>query len=450
MKHTKCLYLLATITLWLAFPPFLRGQQSEGGSLIMALKSDSVSGADDVQRSLELANVTAMEMDQPPFSFSAISGVRRIDRASYDLVWNPFPAGTIADQESLTPPKLSENKTVVSVTSSPYSYLISTDHRAIVEEIELRYTERNTSDASLKTESFTKAGDVQKDSNFRGLRPGIHELTVSPDIDPVAYRVRFSVINDSEATEQNEWTDWIEWPEAKTKYFLAKLDDFRGDPKAIFEVLKGINAPLKFEDFLIREKIHYLAADLEVDADQMIAGGVGWTDKGLELTVQIPSEIKATSAWVLFPLDQQQLDQAKNLLKDWPSSPYQKMEVLLSTNGADKNLQPYPLVLPGTAGQPSSGRITSEPQWLSMPVTRSEKGTDTFFREYITDSIDDVRSRVTNAKKMLVIYERDPGRGDKFRGIITFSADQGNGAFWDERDINQTGSSPAARPTTQP
>jgi hypothetical protein len=424
----------APVTLTVREPATISVRENEPETLILALKSDSVSSAEDVMKSIELANKNAQKAPSPPFRFEKISGVRRIDQAIYDLVWNPFPASPATAADAVG--DLKSNDAAVSVTSSPYTFLITTDHRAVAEEIEVSYVLRDSSDGAKKTAAFLKAGDQSAESQFRRLRAGTHEITLQPDWDPTSYRLRFSVINDQPVTAGKEWTEWQEWPGSKTKYFLAKLEGFSGRPEAIFEVLATVNSALKFERFEVRKRISYVAADLEAKEEFSPIVGGEFTDKGLEITLGVSSEIAADRVWALFPVDENGVLDAAKSLRTWPQSPYEKMKVFLGKSQVASN--PYPIVLPPAGGSDLSGAVLPQPQWLSLMKAGTQGGTDVFRCEFKVLNKEELLERFNAAKKMVLVFERDPGDGDSFRGLITFTREENSTqeGFWDIRDFS--------------
>lgn len=408
-------------------------------TLIMALKSDSVSSPDDVAKSLELAKKTVQGQNSPPFMFEKITGVRRINRSDYDLLWDPFP--TLEDTKGIVikPGELSSADSKILVTSNPYSYIVHTDHRAVVEEIEIGYTKANMTDSTEAVAKFTKAGDDSKESDFSRLRPGVHEIRLKPEWQPRRYRIRFSIVNDKPTDSSNEFTSWETWPGSETSYFLAKLENFSGSAESIFEVLKRVDSALKFENFEVRKRISYLAADLEALGERSPwRSEVVLNDKGFSMKIAVPKEIKAHRIWGLFPVTKEEQALAVELMKTWPQSPYEKMAVLLGKHSESKKLNTYTVVEAPTDADSKIQLTQTSPQWfvIKKPATETPGGSDEFVLNFGYSDKETWAQRLKTADKMIVLIERDPGQGDDFRGIVSFKNEQNVSTFWHEQPIS--------------
>lgn len=113
------------------------------------------------------------------------------------------------------------------------------------------------------------------------------------------------------------------------------------------------------------------------------------------------------------------------------------MEVLLGTS-KQTALNPYPTVPPPSDPKVKSELVTSDPQWLVIEKVANLGSADVFSRDFLLQDHGNWTERVKDARQMLVLYERDPGEGDRFRGVIKFKDKDGKDAFWEVRDLRVT------------
>lgn len=388
-------------------------------TLTLALKSESIETLGTIERAFELAKRISDEATTPAFSYKSVTGVRFINRSDYDLLWDPFPTNEEAPTTKVQ--GLAPRSTDVRVAKDPFSYVIHSAEGSVVDALELKYAENDTGEQRKVT--LEKAGERAVDGPLTMIMPGAYHVTLDSKWQPLEYRVKFSKVNGRTATNDNEWSDKAVWPGSKTKYFLVKLDGFQGDPKQILEVIRSEEF-LDIETYEITKRISYAAADLDVGTTST-GTSCGISDEGLTIDIPVPAEARITRVWALLPVDEEDKENAIKMLKSWDDSDGFEMRKSMD----DAALNKYGIVMPPANPSQKTTLGAAEPQWLVIePIDRNvpPKGTVRYQRRFKLSSEDAWTKRLSKARELILMFERDPGRGDRFK-LFVEDADSG---YW--------------------
>lgn len=219
--------------------------------------------------------------------------------------------------------------------------------------------------------------------------PGRYGFTPEPDDAPLSYDGEVAEIGKPAAAVKGDW------PKGD-KFFVVTMRNFRGDRRRLFEVMadpKQVANPL--DNVQLGNDLLFAFASLNSSAADPGDDGLD-SENNLTMTVETIPRRNPARVWVLFPLDEKGMREARDKYRKLASTDLPKEIRAAATVGA---------------GQPASVAAGDAPKWYELPAEPTAPGTDPrrFVRKVKVDDPQEFAGKYPQLWS-LVVWEFDAGR----------------------------------------
>lgn len=219
--------------------------------------------------------------------------------------------------------------------------------------------------------------------------PGRYGFTPEADDTPQSYEGEVAEIGKPAAAVKGDW------PKGD-KFFVVTMRNFRGNRQRLFDVMadpKQVANPL--DNVQLGNDLLFAFASLNSSAADPGNDGLD-SENNLTMTVETIPKRNPARVWVLFPLDEKGMREARDEYRKAASTDLPKKIRAAATVGA---------------GQPANVASGDGPKWYELPAEETPPGTDPrrFVRKVKVDDPPEFAAKYPQLWS-LVVWEFDAGR----------------------------------------